>query len=183
MCQKSGLTGLFLRLGSPKLVPRPTTLNPKDRMPSKTTKPKPTPTNFGNRLKEMLADRNMNAFQLHEATGINHSIISRLLSGSQSWVSGKMLGTIAAALTEDPIQQAGLIAAKLADERKVSALPDAEALIKVTVAGKIPTELGKLNQVPKQLEAPVKFILDRARKDPSVEQVLIQFAEALKSRG
>jgi transposase-like protein len=49
-----------------------------------------TPTHFGNCLKEMLVEKKTNALQLHEATGINHSILSRLMSGYQPWVGGEI---------------------------------------------------------------------------------------------
>ena len=149
-------------------------------MPKKPNLLTSKPTHFGNRLKEMLAAKKMTGGQLHEATKINHSVLSRLLSGSQTWVSGTMLGAIAAAITKDPAEQALLIAAKLADERSVPALPEAEALVKITIGGKVPTELGRISHVPKQLEAPLKTLLNRARQDPAAEQVLIQLAASFE---
>jgi transcriptional regulator with XRE-family HTH domain len=145
-------------------------------------KARPKPTNFGNRLKELLSERKMTAFQLHESTKINHSVISRLISGTQAWVSPDMLGRIAAVLCNTPTEQASLIAAKLADEKSVPALPEAEALVLITINGKAPSELGRLKQVPKQLETPLNTIINHARSNPALEQALIHLALALEHK-
>jgi hypothetical protein len=88
----------------------------------------------------------------------------------------------AAALSNDPAEQALLIAAKLADEKSVPGLPAAEALIKITIGGKIPTELGRLKEVPKNLEPHLRTIIQSAKNDPAVEQVITHLAAVLASK-
>lgn len=140
-------------------------------------------SNFGAKLEELMERNKLRAADVARASGLKETLLSRLVNGSQKFVSHEALEAITAVISSKPTEQAELIRAHLLDEN----VGAGSHLIEIHVLGS-GTELRDAPSTPRivpplKIQRALELLGRESVTDADVRTILLSMASLLEPKG
>jgi DNA-binding Xre family transcriptional regulator len=131
-------------------------------------------SHFSRKLEDLLAQKDCRPADLSRKTGISQPQISKWLNGAQTWISQEDLTRICKSLTDDPVEQAELVAAHCRDE----CYGPAAHLVQIDVSGGALREESPAYrvQLPRKLDHALDVIRNHLPRDKDLRDIMLSLA-------